>query len=768
MMTKEAAAQHLAYVPVWKPLRHLGHVVVLLAAVAHFSEAATEKDNKKEMEREAKALIAQAKTLEQSGDLLEARAKFAESEAFIETRDAFEGVKHVDKEIHKKVEGYLAQARKSFEGARHAEGASVLEQGLTLRPADPLLLFNAALLYSRAGDNARALAYLDRAAASLFKRQDKAMLQQWRTVAMTGESSSVLKSNDLRLLADFNLLVDKLAEGITPAEMRVAELGALDSSSGPPDADPPGHPPAKAPATESLGSSICGQMPLLERTLPTSPSALFDRANCAELEGRFAEASGLLTRYSEVSPKAVDAVDTRARITTFEALSKLPEPQKTQVTRHFVVYLRSLYERKYDRALRELEQSEKIAPDFPDTQWRLALFHEAMGDTKSAAEHFTRYTALNPSEEAHQRVATHLEALDNSRKDYEAELSEAEDIITAMLQRGLGLTFAESVAHARSRRARAKNEGQRNSFYHKSAIRSGGFHVPYDYAREEFRMAAEHLQAALAIFPLGAEANQLMGIVSLQANDGRSAITNFDAVAAQSLPVSFYAELRGEQADKAVKCEIRPGELRLISLAKFDKKGNAQPAGAPAGDDSLGNLTPDPTDTDPVDMGKTETRIIKLSEVQKMETKSSQVIIKVANAQLALSPIYMTEEPPYEGPPSRRFANTYTRLFIRYGGLEDAKLATEGFTGWEKTKITYELAQSGFNIASSGGAMGAVEIAMEAYKISRLLQRTAAALRVQPTALHQRLLEEHSAFEAPSFKTIPLGPIPAAFRTALD
>jgi len=259
-----------------------------------------------------------------------------------------------------------------------------------------------------------------------------------------------------------------------------------------------------------------------------------------------------------------------------------------------------------------------------------------------------------------------------------------------------------------------------------------------------------------------------MAIVSLQANDGRSAIANFDAVAGQNLPVSFYAELRGEQGDRAVKCEVRPEELRLIYLAKFDKKGNAQPAGAPAGDDALGNLTPDPTHTDPADMGKTETRVIKISEVQKLETKSSQVIIQLANAQLAFSPIYMTEEPPYEGPPSRRFANTYTRLFIRYAGLEDAKLGTEGFTGWEKTKITYELAQSGFNIATSGDAMGAVEIAMEAYKISRLLQGTAAALHVQPTALRQRLLEEHSVFEAPSFKAIPLGPIPADFRTALD
>jgi tetratricopeptide (TPR) repeat protein len=750
----------------WKRTVLCSLISSLFSFLVTAASANSEKDARKELEREAKNLIAEARFLEKSGDLLIARAKYAQSEALVETKDAAEGVKHIDKEIHKKIESYLAQAAKSFSGAQFGQGANYIEQGLLLRPAEPALLFDAALVSSRSGDNARTLEYLDRASAAVYKRQDKALIQQWYTVAATGESPALLKSNEMKHLSEFNALVAKLSEAITPAEMRVAELDTLDADA--PDTSSLAHPGAKSTATDSLGNSICGQMPLLERMLPTSPAALFDRANCAELEGHLPEASRLLARYLEASPKAADAVETRARIATLEALEALPEPQKTQVTRHYAVSLRALFERKYDRALRELEQSEKIAPDFAPTQWRLALFHEAMGDTKAAAEHFNRYTTLDTSEEARQRVAPHLTALDDWRKDYDDEVLQAEDIITGMLQRGLGLTFAETAAHIRSRRAMAKKEGQRGAFFHKSPIRSGGFHIPYDYAREEFRIAAEHLQSALAIFPLGAEANQLMAIVSLQANDGRSAIANFDAVASQNLPVSFYAEIRGEHADTAAKCEVRPGELRLIYLAKLDKKGNAQPAGAPAGDDSLGNLTPDPQDTVPADMGKTETRVIKITDMQKLETKGSVVVIKLANSEISLSPIYMTDEPPYEGPPSRRFANTYTRMFIRYADLEDAKLGTEGFTGWEKTKITYHFAMSAYNIATAAGPMGGIQIATEAYKISRLVQRTVSALRVAPSELRKRLVEEHGVFEAPAFKAIPLGPTPVEFRSVLN
>src|SRR5450759_4960254 len=82
-------------------------------------------------------------------------------------------------------------------------------------------------------------------------------------------------------------------------------------------------------------------------------------------------------------------------------------------------------------------------------------------------------------------------------------------------------------------------------------------------------------RSRLLSLPLGAEANELMGLVFLQANDGRSAIRSFDVVASQGLPVAFYAEMRGHKQDQAVKCELSRDRVRLIFLSSYDKKGNA-------------------------------------------------------------------------------------------------------------------------------------------------------------------------------------------------
>jgi hypothetical protein len=43
-------------------------------------------------------------------------------------------------------------------------------------------------------------------------------------------------------------------------------------------------------------------------------------------------------------------------------------------------------------------------------------------------------------------------------------------------------------------------------------------------------------------------------------------------------------------------------------------------------------------------------------------------------------------------PAARRFANNYTRLFVRYPGLEESKLGAEGMTAFEKVKFGYDLA----------------------------------------------------------------------------
>jgi hypothetical protein len=61
--------------------------------------------------------------------------------------------------------------------------------------------------------------------------------------------------------------------------------------------------------------------------------------------------------------------------------------------------------------------------------------------------------------------------------------------------------------------------------------------------------------------------------------------------------------------------------------------------------------------------------------------------VRLAKQQFALSPIYLPSYTPVQGPQARRFANNYTRLFIRYPGLEDSALRRENMTGGEKFKM---------------------------------------------------------------------------------
>src|SRR5689334_19398611 len=91
-----------------------------------------EKAEKKELEKQAKALIAEAKNLEKSGQLAEAREKYAESQAMIETNDAANAIKHLDDEIHKRVKDAVNESRKLYESRKYKEAAAKLDDSMKL------------------------------------------------------------------------------------------------------------------------------------------------------------------------------------------------------------------------------------------------------------------------------------------------------------------------------------------------------------------------------------------------------------------------------------------------------------------------------------------------------------------------------------------------------------------------------------------------------------------------------------------------------------
>jgi len=323
----------------------------------------------------------------------------------------------------------------------------------------------------------------------------------------------------------------------------------------------------------------------------------------------------------------------------------------------------------------------------------------------------------------------------------------------------MNLTFNgdEKRSAIRATRARVKKKEDRNRA--KNSV--GGFAIPFAYAQQQLARASEHLQIALALFPLGAEANQLMGLVFLQANDGHSATRSFDVVASQGLPVGFYAEMRGRKQDQAVKCELSGDRVRMIYLSSYDKKGNPAPPSKPAGEDGLGDMVMDPSA--PRQQGF-ESLDLTLNEIKKVETYRGMLKLKLAQQDVYLSPIYLPSFTPIEGPQARRFANTYTRLFVRYPGLEDSKLGTEGMSGGEKFVMGYNIANASADIAMSGfGGIGAISSVQDIISITRTVRAAMVSLSVSFASWEKSVEDQQQLLAGKAFKSIPIQPANLAF-----
>ena len=290
---------------------------------------------------------------------------------------------------------------------------------------------------------------------------------------------------------------------------------------------------------------------------------------------------------------------------------------------------------------------------------------------------------------------------------------------------------------------------------------TGGFAIPYAYAQQELSRASEHLQIALALFPLGAEANELMGLVLLQANDGHSATRSFDVVASQELPVSFYAELRGRKQDRAVKVELTRDRVRLIYLSSYDKKGTTTRPDKPAGEDGLGDLVVEPTVARQAEFDALD---LALGDIKKVETDKGVIKMKLAKEDIWLSPIYLPSFTPIEGPQARRFGNNYTRLFVRYPGLEDSKLGAEGMSGGEKFALGYKIATASVDIAMSGfGGFGAISSVQDVISITRTIHSAMASLSVSFATWEKSVNDQQQLLAGKSFKAIPTQPVSLAF-----
>ncbi len=724
-----------------------------------------EKTQKKELESQVKAITAEAETLEKSGHLAEARARYAESQALIETKDVTEALKHLDEQIHKRVKDNLSDAKRLYEARKFKETAAVLEESLKFQAFLAQISYDLALCYYQLGDRGKAVVYLSKARLGTADPKQKQKMAQLLALFTTGENGISAKDSDKDRINRLNHLVDSIGLEASLDDEFGEETSATDADPSPDSKPSTAASASTAPARTSSGTnnrhraSLCNSLGELKSVLTTSPSALFDLANCAETNGRATEAVRLLGKYLEAAPTALDADETRTRIAELQSLLTLPGQNGIEVRRLYASAYGELSERKYDRAVADLAKARELAPEFPLTTWKLALYYEAIGDIDRAREHLTRFRQLATEQAAKDEADLHLSTLEAKRTKYDEEVDATEDIVADLFSRSLKLSFngSENRSALRVRRAHAKKKEEA-----KARNRVGGFAIPYPYAQQQLSRASAHLQVALALFPLGAEANELMGLVFLQANDGQWAMRSFDVVASQGLPVSFYAEMRGHKQDQAVKCELSRDRLRFISLSSYDKKGNATPPAKPAGDDGLGDLVVEPA---AVRQPEFDSLDLNLTDIKKVETDKGLLKLKLVQQELSLAPIYLPSFTPIEGPQARRFANNYTRLFVRYPGLEDSKLGTEGMSGGEKFKMAYNITNASVDIAMSGfSPIGAISSVQDVITITQTIRSAMASLSVSFASWEKSVDDQQQLLKGKSFKAIPMQPVSLTFE----
>src|SRR5580704_8634158 len=423
-----------------------------------------QKTQKKELESAAKALNAEAKSLEKSGRLVEARLKYAESLGYIEEKEASQAISRLDDKLKNDVKTAIVSAQKLYDAGKYKEAAQVLEQAWILRTAQPLLAYDLALCYSHLADRQKAAEYLDQAIAGAGGPKIRGRLKQTRTNFTTAETTIANNDFTKKRLELFDHLAETLGNGSSAEDELGDEEVLVEGDAPDPTASVRGG-AMKFTATDpsrngkpSRFSSACTALQSMKEPLANSPAAVFDLANCAEDNNRPDEAMRFLRRYLELAPNALDSLRVHQRIAELEALKALPTQSGVQVRALYAAAERSIEEYQYDGALIAYTKAAELLPEFPLTHWKLGLLQEATGNVADARKQFARYRELETDADAQKRADFHLTILDEKRKKYDEEVSEAEDIIADLLNRSMNLTFngLENRSALRAHRAQVK------------------------------------------------------------------------------------------------------------------------------------------------------------------------------------------------------------------------------------------------------------------------------------------------------------------------
>jgi tetratricopeptide (TPR) repeat protein len=725
--------------------------ITLATPAAENQESQAPNADKKQLEAQAKQLIAQGKALEQQGKLAEARDKYVDALEVVPKGDALSAIKGIDDKEKQQVESLLSEAHRLYDTGKVQESVQQLRQGLGMKPAYPALHYDLALCFLKPGDRANAALQLDEAVGALPNRKERTELLEFQSTVLMGTAPPVANAEAKNTLAGFN-------------EAYLEE-----------DRDPGD--------TKAKGGGLCDQTKALSDAFPANAAIVFNSAKCAEEDAQPEVAARQLEDYIKLAPNALDRAEAALLQENLRSLAGLTGDSGKLVRQHYANAARYLDYRRYDRTMNEYQAAEHVLPVYSQTAWQLGLLYEAYGNTAKAREQFSRFQELTPDGARKSDAGFHLSNLDRRRAVYDANVDEAQDILSGLLLASMGL----DTEGAKHKTKLSYRQWRWASHRYKEATRATVM-IPEPYVERELNRARQDLDGASELFPLGAEAQELLALISLQGNNWPEAFRSYDAVASQGFPVSFFAQVNSAHDNKevrATKVEIDADAVRLVYLSSYDpKKRVSAPPARPAGEDNLGNLVV--SAAQPPD-AQAEALTIRVDDLKGIETDKNFVVLRLAKDRIYLAPLNMLSEAPFEGGASRSFGNEYTRLFSRYLGYETAKLGKEGMTTGEKFRLGFEIARIGMSVGMMGvGAPAAYGSAMHLARLAHALQvyrtyrsvargvrtadmadattRLADDLQMSAAALERTTSDQQRAIAGTQFKVIPTQQIQLKFR----
>jgi tetratricopeptide (TPR) repeat protein len=713
------------------------------------------KPDKKQLKAQAKQFIAEGNALENEGKLSEARDKYVDALGVVSTSDALNAIKNIDEKEKQQVESLLSEAHRFYDAGKVTESIQPLLQGLRMKPGLAALHYDLALCYLKPADRTSAALQLDQAVGALPNRKERMEVLEFQSRVLMGTAPPVANADSKIALADFNEAY--LEEDRDPGETKTKG-----------------------------GGGLCDKTKALSDAFPANAAVVFNSAKCAA-EGAHPEvAARQLENYLKLAPNALDRADAELFEENLRSLAGLNGEPGKLVRQHYANAARYVDYRRYDRAMIEYLQAAQALPDYSQTPWQLGLLYEAFGNVPKAREQFARFQALATDAGRRSEADYHLSNLDGRRAVYDANVDRAQHILTSLLLAAMGL----DIEGAKHKTKLSYRQWRWASHRYKEATRATVM-LPEPYVERELNRARQDLDGASELFPLGAEAQELLALISLQGNNWPEAFRSYDVVASQGMPVSFFAQVNSAHDKKGVgaaKIEIGADAMRLVYLSSYDpKKEVSVPPAGPAGDDNLGNLVVSPAHPpDP----QAEALTIRTDDLKGIETDKNFVVLKLAKDRIYLAPLNLLSEAPFEGGASRSFGNEYTRLFRRYLGYETAKLGKEGMTTGEKFRMGFEIARIGMAVGMMGvGAPMAYGSAMRMAQLAHALQvyrayrsvasvarginmadastRLADDLQMSAAALERNIVDQQRAIVGTQFKIIPTQQNPPKFREKL-